>query len=724
MEISHFTSWVAGLVSAKAYKRFVLSLFASPSLPSFVITAEGKLGPGYPLQVRPTPNHARFGLSTPIPGRNAADVMKLSNIPAIPYRRLALILFLLSVTHLCEAQLARYPLPGGAKTSHTKAPKNASARTKALPVVTLPFFDDFSKPYKGMFPDVALWDSSFNVWVNEGMAIKAPTINVATFDGLDSARHAYAQNENEILFTGFTDSLVSNRINLSESGDNPVSVAERGSVFLSFFYQWQGNGEAPDKDDYLQLEFRNNLGKWEPILTIKPQVTFKPDTFYTAIVPVTGDRFFNNVFQFRFKIFGRQSGPYDSWNIDYIYLNKGRDVNDLSFPDRTAASAITSLFHPYTAIPIKHFLASKKIDSVVFDVKNLKNFPASTNYKARIEYVNYVGNTAIPFSKTLVASGGVKGIAGDMEPYERVAVKLQNLPDTTNASEFNPNADSLDIVLRMKVISNDSTDVDRFKYEPINFQINDTVSSTYHLRDYYAYDDGVAEYAAGLIAAGNLSAYEFEIPEGIENVLLKGFDIYIPPFGTSANQTVDFFVYDDGGGEPGEQLLRIPSKTIFRKGIDEFQTVQFFPEIQITQRKFYVGWKEPVSGKMLVGLDMNNDTGDRMFVSTNGFWERNNTIKGSLMIRPKFGTGVVDPTTGIEKEIKFSIYPNPTKGSFYIDGQVDKLEILSVTGQRVPFKAESASQRTFIQLTQPTGLYLLRYTKNNVTKTHKLILSQ
>lgn len=723
MEINHSTSLIDNLVSIKANDNGMLSPFASPSLPSFVITAEGKLGPGYPLQVRPAHNQTRSGLFTSIPGRNAAVVTKPLYTSAKHFRKFIFIIFLLSVAHLCIAQFERYPISRAANSTSEKVSKNAAARTKALPVLTLPFFDDFSKPYKGMYPDIALWDSSFSVWVNEGMAINAPTINVATFDGLDSEWRAYKPNDNEILFTGFTDSLVSNRINLSESGNKPVSAAERTSVFLSFFYQWQGNGEAPDKDDYIQVEFKNSLLEWETVLTIKPLLNFQRDTFYTAIMQVVGDKFFHDSFQFRFKTFGRQSGPYDAWNIDYVYLNKGRNANDLSFPDRAAASAITSLFHPYTSIPYPHFLASKKIKSVSFDVKNLKNFPSSTNYRAVIEYVNYVGNTPIPFSKILVASGGVKGLAGDMEPYERVTVNMTNLPDTTNASEFNPNADSLNIVLRMKVISNDSIDQDRFVFEPINFQVNDTVSSAYFLKDYYAYDDGVAEYAAGLIAPGNLSAYEFEIAEGVDNVLLKGFDIYIPPFGTSANQTIDFYVYDDEEGKPGKQLIRISGKSISSKGINEFQKVQFIPEIQITQRKFYIGWKEPITGKMLVGLDINNDTGHKMFVNTNGFWEQNDRVKGSFMIRPSFGTGVVDPTTGIEDEVKFSIYPNPAKGSFYIDGLVDKLEILSITGHAVSFKLESDSRKTFIYLNQPAGLYLLRCTKGNVTKTHKLILA-
>ena len=102
------------------------------------------------------------------------------------------------------------------------------------------------------------------------MGINPPSINVATFDGLDSAFLPYSQ---QVLTNGLRDSLVSQAIKLGVPG---VAVGERNSVYLSFFYQWQGNGEAPDPDDYLQVEFRNDLGQWEKVMTIYPKVILQP----------------------------------------------------------------------------------------------------------------------------------------------------------------------------------------------------------------------------------------------------------------------------------------------------------------------------------------------------------------------------------------------------------------------------------------------------------------
>ena len=74
-----------------------------------------------------------------------------------------------------------------------------------------------------------------------------------------------------MLTNGFCDSLVSQAIKM---GEPDVLISERNSVYLSFFYQWQGNGEAPDALDYLQLEFKNDQGIWEQVMAIYPKSSF------------------------------------------------------------------------------------------------------------------------------------------------------------------------------------------------------------------------------------------------------------------------------------------------------------------------------------------------------------------------------------------------------------------------------------------------------------------
>jgi hypothetical protein len=196
----------------------------------------------------------------------------------------------------------------------------------------------------------------------------------------------------------------------------------------------------------------------------------------------------------------------------------------------------------------------------------------------------------------------------------------------------------------------------------------------------------------------------------------------------SSNQTVDFYIYHENPnepGRPGEVWLSIPARSISRKGVNEFQHIQFLPAVLIDEKKFYIGWRQPIAGNLYVGLDVNNNTAEKIMVNTTGSWFTNKTVRGSLMVRPVFGDGEVGKEIGIDDPVTFSVYPNPTQGDFYIRGQYDRLDIIAITGQRVPFTETRENDNTRIQLeNQPTGLYLLRCTKGAVTKTHKLILTR
>lgn len=644
------------------------------------------------------------------------------------------LLFLFSFASFGQLKLRSLPYKKEGRTTARFSP----GRTKQLPPLNLPFFDDFSNPLvsdKGnMFPDLVRWDSSFTVWVNSGMAINPPTINVATFDGLNSAGIAY--NPNEVFLNGFTDSLISQPIDISTTAAvNPVTEAERSTVYISFFYQWRGNGEAPDAKDYLELLFKNSQGFWESVW-VSPAQSFEDSLFYNTIVQVTGDRFFHNAFQFQIRSFGRQSGPFDTWNIDYVYLNKGRSSSDISFPDRAAASPLSVLFNDYAAMPYHHFRYTGKINSVTFDVQNLKNQRSATNYKADA-FIKFFddGVLSSSSSKIVEVAQAVTPKFG-LGPFERATVKIDTLPQVITISDFDAAADSATVTLEVVVISGDEAD-NKAPFEPYDLRINDTISRQYELKNFYAYDDGAAEYAVELIETGNFLAYEFQLPLSLPDTLavLEGIYIYFPPYGLPGTQNVDFYVFarNKTRNVPGARLLSIPSHRISNYGVNQFQRIKFFPPIALdTIDTFYIGWKQPISGDVLVGLDNSNDTGSKIFVNTEGnnlpdeknaVWVQNTVIKGSLMIRPAFGIGVIKPTTGIEDEVRFSIYPNPNRGSFYIEGLVDRIQIFSITGQPVLFQSETHETKTLVQTNASSGLYLVRVLHAGVVRTFKLIIS-
>lgn len=653
--------------------------------------------------------------------------------------RVAAFLILILAAHYSQAQLQRFPIPRGEVGKSLLKSQNSAGRTKQKQPLALPFFDDFSKPLYGLYADTLRWEDSYSVWINDGMGIHPPTINVATFDGLDSAGRAY--NPNEVLLTGYTDKLISRPVDLSEAR---VTVAERATVYLSFFYQWQGNVEAPDEKDFLEIGFKNAAGTWETIITIFPEDNPDPTVFYDTIFQISGDQFFHDKFQFRFKTFGRLSGPFDTWHVDYVYLNKNRHGSDLSFPDRALSTRPGPLFGLFRSIPRRHFFSNDQLTAPTFEIQNMKNAEASINFRTE----GFFSSTDLDTDntttyQTVISKATPINITDNVIfPNEHKTIRMDTLPDINDPLQFptDPRIDSTLIRLTLALqtgdniplnttppIEPDSTGDYTPNYEPIQFTTNDTITVDYVLSSYYAYDDGVAEYGAGLIEAGNLLAYEFEIDTGytLKQDTLVGIDIYFPPYAITSNQTVDFFIYHEEDGVPGEVWLRIPSRRVLRKGLNEFQRIEFLPALLIDEKKFYLGWREPVAGEVVVGLDISNDTGNKMFVNTNGFWYQNDEVKGSLMLRPIFGSGIIDASVGVEEEMVFGVYPNPSRGSFYIDGPVTAIEILSLTGQKIHFQSENFENRTEINFLNPTpGLYILRYRQGTLMKSEKIIITR
>lgn len=663
---------------------------------------------------------------------------------ALPGRKplfCAMILFGLLFAHPTLAQLRILPLPPDASATTARKTAPASARTKETSPLLLPFFDDFSKPYLQRYADTSRWEESFSVLVNDGMGIHPPTINVATFDGLDSAGQAY--NPNEVLQTGFTDTLTSRPIDLSEAS---LPIDERAGVFLSFFYQWQGNVEAPDDEDFLQLEFRTaDENGWRPVMTIFPKVGVDPTVFYDTIIVIGEEAFFHDRFQFRFRSYGRLSGPYDAWHIDYVYLNKGRHINDLSFPDRALATQPGPLFGEYRSMPRWHLFSNEQLTPPSFEIQNMKNLEASVNFRTEGFFSSTDTDNGSTTTHTAVISKATPINITDnvIFAYEHKTIRMDTLPDINDPLQFPPDPGIDSTLIRLTIalqsrddvplnttppVEPDSTGDYTPNYLPIRFSTNDTLTVDYVLSSYYAYDDGVAEYAAGLIESGNLVAYEFELDTSysLKQDTLIAFDIYFPPYAITSNQTTDFFIYHedpDNPGFPGEIWLRIPSRPIRKKGINQFQRIEFLPALLIDEKKFYIGWKEPVAGEVVVGLDLSNDTGDKIFVNTTGAWYRNEDVKGSLMLRPVFGSGTIDSSVGIGEEQTWSIYPNPNPGIFYIEGDVKDLKIYSTTGERITYESVSEGERVAIRMnTHVPGMYLLRYWQAGRARSHKVIL--
>jgi hypothetical protein len=94
-------------------------------------------------------------------------------------------------------------------------------------------------------------------------------------------------------------------------------------IRLSYFYQPQGSGNAPEPGDSLRMYFKNDQGEWVLIKSY-PGSTLQPFTeeiIEIESAPNGGGSYFHSQFQMRFRSTGGAgSFPNDDWFIDDVHL--------------------------------------------------------------------------------------------------------------------------------------------------------------------------------------------------------------------------------------------------------------------------------------------------------------------------------------------------------------------------------------------------------------------
>lgn len=599
-----------------------------------------------------------------------------------------------------------------------------NARTQDVTPITLPFWDDFSTIRNGN-ADPALWQYGQSVWVNEGMGINPPSLNVATFDGLDSLGRPY--NVNDILAKGYADKLISAPLRM-----DLVAPAQQANIAITFFYEFKGNGEAPDPGDKFSLSFKNSTNNWDEVWSVDNDGTFISDQFVAVTIPITDSKYFFDNFQFRFQNFARLSGPYDTWHLDYIYISNGKSqispVFPL-FPDRTISTPLTLLFTDYMAMPIKHFFSNTtaNLTQPSLFITNLRQDQVAGNGQP-VSYsseaiIHTVKGTDPPVVITTPLDHDVN-IGSELTFKQNRLVALQTIPDPLT---LDATADSIHIKVTVAFDTGDDKiktategDYDFDVFSPIIFKNNDSVSASYVLSNFYAYDDGKAEYGAGLNQPGAQLAYEFQMRTDASDTLVA-VDIYFPRFGDDSNQIIQFKILKALTNSFSDILLQgnIP---IQRNAQNKFWRIPLVEPIGV-QDKFYIGWEQTSSAIIAVGLDKNTDSGDRIYSNINGTWEQNTLLKGSLMIRPIFGKGKGGTISNVIEQPEVSVYPNPGNGVFYTSIVAEDVKLFDMMGRVVPIETERVNDATRISILNPTtGLYLLRTLHKSYWKSTKIVV--
>ena len=135
-------------------------------------------------------------------------------------------------------------------TNFRTTTEQAPVQRSAVEARFLPFFDDFSQ--STLYPDATKWTDN-NVLVNDGFPLCPTNRNAATFDVLDANGRVYDYAISNAFVAEY---LTSARIRLDSIMEpTPRAITPADSVYLSFYYQPQGNGNAPEGQDSLVLQF-------------------------------------------------------------------------------------------------------------------------------------------------------------------------------------------------------------------------------------------------------------------------------------------------------------------------------------------------------------------------------------------------------------------------------------------------------------------------------------
>lgn len=621
-------------------------------------------------------------------------------------RLLSIILTLLFATVPAVCQISERPLPNKLTKERTIS-FAANLSNQTLATINIPFWEDFST--SNLIPSLNKWVNSDNVRVSSGLGKNAPSINVAVFDGVDATGAPYDANS---LINGATDSLVSQQIDLSI-----INNSQADSVYLSFFWQLNGNGEIPDLEDSLVLQFKNTTGEWQNVWSQVGGRDNESEEFIQELVQVTRD-YFSNSFQFRFQSYSRLAGAFDTWLVDYIFLDDARHPNDVAFPDRALTRKPSFLIAPYSAMPTEQFFANPNQYLTETDVEfyNLNEFFQPIQFSTVVRETSGNNNIEILNNET---------IANPIpDAFERRTFTAPAL----NGNLLDLNADSLLLETTYFIRSGDNffiesinPGIDTTFNRSVDYRVNDTVRTTTVINDYFAYDDGDPDFAAGINQRGGQLAYAFFAEE---QALLTHIDINFP-FTQQAGEPIELLVWSALDNTPESILFQDSYSVIRPSEIGDLRAYALDTPVFVRDT-FYIGFQQATNEFLAVGLDKNNDTGDKLFFNVSGDWRPNQFVSGSLLMRPRFNKEVAAsfiPPSGIVEEAP-NVYPNPSEGRVFIEGQIESLTVYDSWGNEAFYQASEAERGVWLDLSRnKKGIYLLKFSKRGNTFTKRIILN-
>lgn len=538
------------------------------------------------------------------------------------------------------------------------------------------------------YPDSLRWqDPHAGALINNTMAVNPPSYGVASFDGLTAFGGQY--NETNVTANGYTDVLTSQAINLE-------GLVEDDSVYFSFYYQEKGFGDQPDSRDTLIVEFKSIGNNWARVWTRTGDGTVT-DTFEVVMLKVALPEYAYKGFQFRFRTYGRQSGRYDIWNVDWVYLDSGRSVLEPYFKDFAPRNMTTSMLLDYTEMPAEHYFSDPAAfvqPTLSFEVTNFKPSGDSRQYQVIIQdnLKRYQQDNLYP---------------ADLSPRRVIRENCNTLSDLNILSEFTD--ESLPRYLRTLYRVDNTDDTIR------DFGFNNRVTTTTYLDDVYAYDDGTAESALGF--QGTAGAMAVRLIPAVTDTLTEVKIAWTRGKGPNLQGLSVFLkIWNAAFEEVYSQVITI---SYAATEINAFNTYTIWqPFVMQGGETYYIGYQKNFLDLLTVGYDRNNDQNDEIFFRVGATWANyvapvvgSETRSGALMMRFRFDDQKVLTNTLPNEEQEVVIcpnpYPNPLRESIKLDVLVSDLQLIDVLGRT--YSLLKMDEYTWeVPSDLPSGLYIYR----------------
>jgi hypothetical protein len=598
------------------------------------------------------------------------------------------VIFLLLLSFVAHAQFSEIaPIP----KQKFIVSEIESNRMRTQNTNQIPFWDDFSGGI-----DTLKWTIKGGSYT-ETIGINPPSLGMVLFDGVDNLGKPYS---NSIQNQGESDIITSKPFDF-----NTIPEGQKESLFLSFFWQAGGLGEIPDENDQLLLQILTQQKNW---LTIWSQAGGKnnnPELFTQEIIKIIPE-WQHSEFQFRFVSDGRKSGPFDSWMIDYVYLNTGRASNNISYLDRSLTKKNNLRLGDYGAFPQALLEKNSTLtwSTVKNEFLNLENRFRAMEYSITIEDLGSGKKTPVNLNTPFNPVPNSRERRG-FQSREITGLETPSKPSNLKITTYLTSGDKS----LFTIFQGDTT-----YYDQVNYAQNDTVSTFFPLLDYFAYDNGSADYAAGINQRSGMLAVKYNTPE---EVYIKGISIN---FSNRAqlDLPIDIMIWDQLEKKPlfvKEELILKPI------GEEKFAYYELDTNIRVSG-EFFIGFTQFTNDFIHVGLDKTNDQSDKIFYNIAGTWIQNEEVIGSLMIRPHVSlTKPFSESRNSEKPLK--IYPNPSDGILNIEGEFSNPKIFDSFGREIFANREFTSSGeilTFIR--NKPGIYLLNLITEKGSESFRILV--